>query len=81
MAISSKDIVSLSHARARLTELCEEVQTKGSEKIITKNGESCVALIEADASITTIVWSANTSTLVCFKKPSEAWTTLKGGRR
>ena len=48
MAISSKDIISLSHARAKLTELCEEVRTKGSEKIITKNGESCAALIDAE---------------------------------
>lgn len=48
MAISSKDIISLSHARAKLTELCEEVRSKGSEKIITKNGESCAALIDAD---------------------------------
>ncbi len=48
MAISSKDIISLSHARAKLTELCEEVRAKGSEKIITKNGESCAALIDAE---------------------------------
>ncbi len=48
MAISSKDIISLTHARAQLTELCEEVQTKGREKIITKNGESCAALIDAN---------------------------------
>jgi prevent-host-death family protein len=48
MALSSKDIVSVSHARARLTELCEEVRTTGSEKIITKNGESCAALIDAE---------------------------------
>jgi len=48
MAISSKDIISPSHARAKLTELCEEVRTAGSEKIITKNGESCAALIDAE---------------------------------
>lgn len=48
MAITSKDIISLSHARAKLTELCKEVRAKGSEKIITKNGGSCVALIDAD---------------------------------
>lgn len=48
MAITSKDIVSLSQARAKLTELCEEVRTKGSEKIITKNGGSCAALIDAE---------------------------------
>lgn len=48
MAISSKDIISLSRARAKLSELCEEVRTKGSEKIITRNGESCAALIDAE---------------------------------
>jgi len=47
MAISSKDIVPISRARAKLTELCEEAHTKGSEKLITKNGESCAALIDA----------------------------------
>jgi prevent-host-death family protein len=48
MAITSKDIISLSQARAKLTELCEEVRANGAEKIITKNGSSCVALIDAD---------------------------------
>ena len=48
MGITSKDIISLSQARAKLTELCEEVRTKGSEKIITKNGGSCAALIDAE---------------------------------
>lgn len=48
MAVSSKDIIPLTRARAQLTELCEEVRTKGREKIITKNGESCVALIDAE---------------------------------
>lgn len=48
MAITSKDIISLSHARAKLTELCEEIHAKGGEKIITKNGGSCAALIDAD---------------------------------
>jgi len=46
--ISSKDIISLTHARARLTELCEEVRRSRGEKIITRNGESCVALIDAE---------------------------------
>ncbi|MEE8076958.1 MAG: type II toxin-antitoxin system Phd/YefM family antitoxin [Candidatus Binatia bacterium] len=48
MAISSKDIVPLTRARAKLTELCEEVRREHGEKIITKNGESCVALIAAE---------------------------------
>jgi len=48
MAITTKDVVSLSQARAKLTELCDEVREKGSEKLITKNGGSCAALIDAD---------------------------------
>jgi len=46
MAITANDIVPLSQARARLTELAAEART-GSEKILTRNGESYVALIDA----------------------------------
>ena len=46
MAITSKDIVPLNQVRARLTELAEEVRA-GAEKIITRNGESYVALVDA----------------------------------
>ncbi len=46
MVISPKDIVPLSKAQATLTELCEEVASEGREKIITKNGKSCAALID-----------------------------------
>jgi prevent-host-death family protein len=46
MPISSKDIVPLNQVRARLTELAEEVRA-GNEKIITRNGESYVALVDA----------------------------------
>jgi prevent-host-death family protein len=48
MAFSSKDIVPLTRARAQLTELVEEVRAEVSEKIITRNGESCAALIAAE---------------------------------
>ena len=48
MPVSSKDIVPLTRARATLTDLVEEVRANRSEKIITKNGESCVALIDAE---------------------------------
>jgi len=48
MAVSSKDIISLSRARAKLTELCEEIEREQSEKIVTKNGESCIAMIPAE---------------------------------
>ena len=46
MAFSTKDVVPLSQARARLSELADEVKS-GAEKLITKNGESYVALIDA----------------------------------
>jgi prevent-host-death family protein len=47
MAISSRDIVPLTQARARLSELAEEVKA-GAEKIITRNGEIYVALVDAE---------------------------------
>jgi len=46
MSIKSDDIVPLNQVRARLTELAEEVRA-GAEKIITRNGESYVALVDA----------------------------------
>ena len=46
--IATKDIVPISRARARLTELADDVSRTGHEKILTKNGESYVALITAD---------------------------------
>jgi prevent-host-death family protein len=46
MAIRAKDVVSISEARARLTELAEEV-VAGAEKVLTKNGSAYVALIDA----------------------------------
>lgn len=47
MAYTAKDIIPLSQARANLSELVEEVRG-GTEKIITKNGESCAALISTE---------------------------------
>jgi len=46
MAISTHDVVPLSQARANLSELADQVKA-GAEKIITKNGESYVAIIDA----------------------------------
>lgn len=46
MAIKSDDLVPIGRARARLTELAEDAR-RGHEKIITRNGESYVALIDA----------------------------------
>ena len=46
MAISVSDVVPFSQARANLSGLADQVKA-GAEKVITKNGESYVALIDA----------------------------------
>ncbi len=47
MVFSARDVVPLTQARAHLSELADEAKA-GVEKIITKNGESYVALIDAE---------------------------------
>ena len=47
MSISASDVVPFTRARATLSELAEQVKA-GAEKIITKNGESYIALIDAE---------------------------------
>jgi prevent-host-death family protein len=46
MSIAVNDIVAFSRARTHLSELVQEVEN-GAEKIITKNGEPVVAMIDA----------------------------------
>ena len=46
MSLKAKDVVPINQVRAKFTELAEEVRT-GSEKIITRNGESYIALVDA----------------------------------
>lgn len=45
MSFTASDVVPLTRARAILSELVDQAKD-GSEKIITKNGESYVALID-----------------------------------
>ncbi len=47
MSLRTCDVVPISEARARLTELAEEVVGAGAEKVLTKNGSSFVAIIDA----------------------------------
>jgi PHD/YefM family antitoxin component YafN of YafNO toxin-antitoxin module len=47
MGLRASDVVPISDARARLTELAEDVVNHGSEKLLTKNGASYVALVDA----------------------------------
>ena len=46
MAFSASDVIPLSQARTNFSELADEVRG-GAEKIITKNGEAIIALIDA----------------------------------
>ena len=46
MSFSTADVIPLTQARSTLSELVEQVKA-GAEKIITKNGESYVALIDS----------------------------------
>jgi len=47
MGFSTRDVVPFTLARANLSDLADQAKA-GAEKIITKNGESYVALIDAD---------------------------------
>ncbi|MHB1666827.1 MAG: type II toxin-antitoxin system Phd/YefM family antitoxin [Thiomonas sp.] len=47
MAFSASDVVPLTQARTHLSDLVEQVKA-GAEKIITKNGESYVAIIDSE---------------------------------
>ena len=47
MGLRASDVVPISEARARLTELAEDVVGHGAEKLLTKNGTGYVALVDA----------------------------------
>lgn len=47
MGFSTSDVVPFTQARASLSELADQAKA-GAQKIITKNGQSYVALIDAD---------------------------------
>ena len=47
MTLRTSDVVSIDVARTRLTELADEVVGAGAEKVLTKNGASFVAIVDA----------------------------------
>ena len=47
MPIRTTDIVSLARARAGLSELARQVREEGREKLLTRNGDAYVALVDA----------------------------------
>ena len=60
MGFSASDVVPFTQARAKLSELADQAKA-GAEKIITKNGASYVALIDADRLDYTLALAAATS--------------------
>lgn len=46
MSVLAQNVVPISEARARLTELSDEV-VAGAEKLLTKNGAAYVAIVDA----------------------------------
>ena len=46
MSFTAQDVVPIREARARLTELADDV-VSGAEKLLTKNGVAYVALVDA----------------------------------
>ena len=47
MGLRASDVVPISEARARLTELADDLVGHGTEKLLTKNDASHVALVDA----------------------------------
>lgn len=47
MNLAPDDIVPIGRVRAEFTKLAEDVRATGREKLITRNGESYVALVDA----------------------------------
>ena len=68
MELRTGDVVPISEARARLTELAEEVVDGGADKVLTKNGASYVAIIDAKNSTITTSWIRNMQDGYCSMK-------------
>ena len=79
LAITSRDIVPLNQVRARFTELAEEVRA-GNEKIITRNGESYVALVDARRLDHYHRLEREHIHLVLLEEASKGWEDVEQGR-
>lgn len=79
MPIRAKDIVPLNQVRARLTELAKEV-TAGNEKIITRNGQSYVALIDAQRLDHYHQLEREHIHLALLDEAEKGWNDVEGGR-
>ncbi|MDP2878009.1 MAG: type II toxin-antitoxin system Phd/YefM family antitoxin [Sulfuricella sp.] len=79
MPIASKDIVPFSQVRARLTELAEEA-ANGCEKIITRNGESYVALVDAGRLDYYHQLEREHIHLILLEEAAKGWADVTAGR-
>lgn len=79
MPIASKDIVPFSQVRSRLTELAEEA-ANGSEKIITRNGESYVALVDAGRLDYYHQLEREHIHLILLEEAAKGWADVTAGR-
>lgn len=80
MGVRAADVVPISEARARLTELAEDVVGHGSEKVLTKNGASYVALVDARKLDYYHALEAEHSGLVLVQAALEGLEDLAAGR-
>lgn len=81
MSIRTSDVVPISEARARLTELAEEVVEDGAEKVLTKNGTSYVAIIDAKKLDYYHALEAEHASLVLLTDANQALSELLAGQR
>ena len=80
MGVRSSDVVPISDARARLTELAEDVVARGHEKVLTKNGASYVALVDARKLDYYHALEAEHSHLILGQAALEGLTDVAAGR-
>ena len=80
MGVRASDVVPISEARARLTELAEDVVGRGTEKLLTKNGASYVALVDARKLDHSHALEAEHAVLVLVQGALEGLEDLAAGR-
>lgn len=79
MSIAVSDIVALSRARTQLSDLVQEVED-GAEKIITKNGEPVVAMINAKQLNHYHQLERSHIHLLLLSEAEKGWSDIEAGR-
>lgn len=79
MGFSARDVIPLSQARAQLSDLADQVKA-GTEKIITKNGESYVALIDSQRLDYYHQLERERVHLLLLDEVAQSWADVQAGR-